>query len=172
MKLKRLNTRGFSHDFLLVALVAVFAIAGVGYLVASHADNITPTGSYAFLGQALLPQQNQTVKVYGCKYTVANNVWQVQGFFSLSNSFKVANSWSASLTNTGSTPYPGYKSVTGYFVETAPNAAGIPSPTVLLISKVYSNTNNYMRFGYYGGPGVSGVLASNIRVGNLPTCSK
>jgi hypothetical protein len=38
MKLKKLNYQGFSHDILLVAFVMVFAIAGVGYLVSSHAD--------------------------------------------------------------------------------------------------------------------------------------
>lgn len=37
MKLKKLNARGFSHEVLAIAFVAVFAIAGVAYLVASHA---------------------------------------------------------------------------------------------------------------------------------------
>jgi hypothetical protein len=39
MKLKKLNARGFSHDIIIVLFVVIFAIAGVGYLVASHADN-------------------------------------------------------------------------------------------------------------------------------------
>jgi cell wall-associated NlpC family hydrolase len=38
MKLKKLNMRGFSHDIVLLAIVIIFAIGGVGYLVASHAD--------------------------------------------------------------------------------------------------------------------------------------
>jgi len=42
MKLKKLNARGFSHDLFIVAFVAVFAIAGVGYLVSSHADSCPP----------------------------------------------------------------------------------------------------------------------------------
>src|SRR5665213_3464623 len=42
MKLRKLNMRGFSHDIVIVLFVVVFAIAGVGYLVASHADNCNP----------------------------------------------------------------------------------------------------------------------------------
>jgi len=42
MKLKKLDIRGFSHDIVLVLFVVIFAIAGVGYLVASHADNCNP----------------------------------------------------------------------------------------------------------------------------------
>lgn len=38
MKIKKLDARGFSHDLVIVAFVVIFAIAGVGYLVASHAD--------------------------------------------------------------------------------------------------------------------------------------
>jgi hypothetical protein len=42
MSLKKLNNRGFSHDILIVALVVVFAVCGVAYMVASHADECTP----------------------------------------------------------------------------------------------------------------------------------
>jgi hypothetical protein len=42
MKFKKLNARGFSHDLLVVAFVVIFAIAGVAYLVASHADTCGP----------------------------------------------------------------------------------------------------------------------------------
>ncbi len=42
MKIKKLNMRGFSHDMFLVLFVVVFAIAGVTYLVASHADPCNP----------------------------------------------------------------------------------------------------------------------------------
>jgi hypothetical protein len=38
VKLSSLNTRGFTHHFIMVLFVLVFAVAGVGYLVASHAD--------------------------------------------------------------------------------------------------------------------------------------
>jgi hypothetical protein len=40
MNFRRLNARGFSHDVMAVAFVVVFALAGVGYLVASHADAV------------------------------------------------------------------------------------------------------------------------------------
>jgi hypothetical protein len=39
--MKKLNARGFSHEFLLVAFVVIFAVIGVGYLVASRADTST-----------------------------------------------------------------------------------------------------------------------------------
>ncbi len=43
MKLKKLDMRGFSHDVVLVLFIAIFAIGGVAYLVASHAASCTPT---------------------------------------------------------------------------------------------------------------------------------
>ena len=45
MRLKKVNARGFSHDLVVVLFVAIFAVAGVGYLVASHADPITANSS-------------------------------------------------------------------------------------------------------------------------------
>ncbi len=41
--MKKLDMRGMSHDILIVAFVAIFAISGVAYLVASHADSCKPT---------------------------------------------------------------------------------------------------------------------------------
>src|SRR2546423_1104169 len=38
MKFKKLNEKGFSHTFIMLAVVVVVAIAGVGYIVASHAE--------------------------------------------------------------------------------------------------------------------------------------
>ena len=43
MKLKKLNNYGFSHDLLAIAVVIMVAIAGIGYMVASHAD---PTNAH------------------------------------------------------------------------------------------------------------------------------
>lgn len=45
MKITKLDVRGFSHDIILVGFVVVFAIAGVGYVVASHADRCPPVSS-------------------------------------------------------------------------------------------------------------------------------
>jgi hypothetical protein len=42
MKLKKLDMRGFSHDIALVLFMVIFAIGGVGYLVASHAESCNP----------------------------------------------------------------------------------------------------------------------------------
>jgi hypothetical protein len=40
MKLKKLNSEGFSHDIILVMVVVLVAIVGVAHLVGSHADQI------------------------------------------------------------------------------------------------------------------------------------
>lgn len=45
MKRKKLDARGFSHDILIVLFVVIFAIAGVAYLVASHADSCDSSAS-------------------------------------------------------------------------------------------------------------------------------
>src|SRR4051794_39725220 len=37
MKTRKFNQRGFTHAMILAAFVLVFAVAGAGYLVASHA---------------------------------------------------------------------------------------------------------------------------------------
>ncbi len=42
MKLIKINARGFSHEFLVIAFVVVFAIVGVAHMVASRADSSTP----------------------------------------------------------------------------------------------------------------------------------
>ena len=41
MKITKLNSRGFSHELVIVAVVALSAILGVGYMVGSHADSCT-----------------------------------------------------------------------------------------------------------------------------------
>ena len=41
MKINKLNSRGFSHHVALVLFIVIFAVSGVGYLVASHANPIT-----------------------------------------------------------------------------------------------------------------------------------
>lgn len=171
MKLKKLDTAGFSHTVIALLVVVVVGVAGVGYLVASHADSVVPSGTWSYLGTVNLPQQNETVKAYGCKYSVASNIWQVDGFFSLSNSYKVAGDWQASINNTGPTPYPGYATAVGTFSDTT-------SPSVLVTTKVHSTVNNYLQFNYSDGPSIkgqtniTGTIASNVRPGNLPTCTK
>ncbi len=55
MKLRKLNTRGFSHHFAMALVVLICAIGGTYYLVASHADSVA---SRLYLSPA-----NQTVTV-------------------------------------------------------------------------------------------------------------
>ena len=45
IKLKKLDARGFSHDIGIVMFAVIFAIIGVGYVVASHADSCSPASS-------------------------------------------------------------------------------------------------------------------------------
>jgi hypothetical protein len=40
MKIIKLNSRGFSQDLLLIAIVVIVAISGVAFLVGSHADSL------------------------------------------------------------------------------------------------------------------------------------
>ncbi len=44
--MQKLNPRGFTHGIALMVFMSVFAITGVGYLVASHADNCPIVTSY------------------------------------------------------------------------------------------------------------------------------
>ncbi|MDL2362976.1 MAG: hypothetical protein QFB86_01175 [Patescibacteria group bacterium] len=43
--MKKLDTRGVAHQIALIAFVVLFAVVGVGYLVASHADSCNPPSS-------------------------------------------------------------------------------------------------------------------------------
>ena len=166
MKLKKLDLHGFAHDVVLVAFVAVFAIAGVGYLVASRAA--TPT-----LGKTwALPQQNETIAAYACKTVVSSSVWGVKGLFTLSNSYKNANdfAWTASIINGGSNPLKGYLSVYGIIPDTT-------SPATILKLNVSSQaTANPLSFSYSagtptkGGTTVAGNIVQNFYPDKLPTC--
>jgi len=42
MRLRKIDNRGFSHIIVGVAFAVIFAIGGVVYLVASHADPVGP----------------------------------------------------------------------------------------------------------------------------------
>lgn len=53
--MKKLDVRGVAHDVLLVAFVVVFAVAGVGYLVASHANSCSKNSGGAGLGACTAP---------------------------------------------------------------------------------------------------------------------
>lgn len=79
MKLKKLNTCGFSHDIVFVLFILIFAIAGIGYLIASHASTPMPTFIYLATDQpasvqptawgktieALVPWNNKIYAGYG-----------------------------------------------------------------------------------------------------------
>lgn len=52
-----LNSKGFSHDFLLIFILLVCAIVGVGYMVVSHADPVTPPPVPNSLSPTALPSR-------------------------------------------------------------------------------------------------------------------
>lgn len=68
--MKKLNSRGFSHDIVLALFVIIFAIAGIAYLVASHAapssknstppPGTVPTLTYSNQQWSLNPQLPKT----------------------------------------------------------------------------------------------------------------
>lgn len=68
MKIKKLNARGFSHDVVLVAFVAIFSIAGVTYLVASHANGKTATTAAKRCVQQTFRQGNHSACVQDIQY--------------------------------------------------------------------------------------------------------
>lgn len=65
MKIRKFNDRGFVPHLLLAAFVVVFAAAGTGMLVASHADKLTaavPKGRCSISKIPHAAQENTTVK--------------------------------------------------------------------------------------------------------------
>ncbi len=72
MKLKKLNTRGFSHELVLVAFVVIFAVAGVGYVVSSHAQSVKdPVGNginRALAAEAVKYETRSTQGKYRYRY--------------------------------------------------------------------------------------------------------
>lgn len=115
MKLKKLDMRGFSHEIGLVLFVVIFAIAGVAYLVGSHADSVacpgaisiatnsttcpplptptpnpttsTNTSAYTFIGKSTAPGTNETVSAYACVTKLSSTDWMTTGLFELSSHF-------------------------------------------------------------------------------------
>lgn len=53
--MKKLNTRGFSHDLLAVGFVVIFAISGVAYLVYSSANTCQPVSGVLVSGVPASP---------------------------------------------------------------------------------------------------------------------
>src|SRR5579884_1246399 len=47
ISLKKLDNNGFSHEFLLICFIMIFAVSGVGYMVASHAASAKNASSTA-----------------------------------------------------------------------------------------------------------------------------
>ena len=64
--MKKLDMRGITHDILLVAFVAIFAIAGVAYLVASHADPCLKRGNVPITAASAPASGSCTNTYIGC----------------------------------------------------------------------------------------------------------
>lgn len=64
--MKKLDMRGFSHEILVVAFVVVFAIAGVAYMVGSHADSCSPSSPVT--GATIPAQGSCGHTVIGCTF--------------------------------------------------------------------------------------------------------
>jgi hypothetical protein len=75
MKIKKLNMQGFSHDIFLLLFVVVFAVAGVGYIVASHASPAPQTASFTgTITQDGCATSKLPIGDVGCSITVNGKV--------------------------------------------------------------------------------------------------
>jgi hypothetical protein len=195
MKLKKLNVRGFSHEIGLILFVIIFAIAGVGYVVASHADPIACPGTattstnsaackplprpkpsssgYTYIGQATPSNSDETVSAYACVTKLSNTEWVTTGLFELSSSYKQPTgfNWTASITNRGTTPVPNNQTANQNFVDDAT----LPAAVVTIFTN--PNGENPLTFSYSSGTSIkgstntTGSLASNIHPDSLKICS-
>lgn len=177
IKFNKLNNFGVAHDVMMIAVVAIVAIAGVGYLVASHADTLTPQcypdslSKCSKLGSQVDASANNTVTVYACKYSSGTNDWTVSAYFTLANTYKQPSGyyWDTYMINSTTDPLKGVPLITdGVFND------NYPTPYSYSTTEVYNQADNYMTFQYTtnlnGASTSSGILASKIRPGNLPTC--
>ncbi|HSX46197.1 MAG TPA: hypothetical protein VLG27_04335 [Candidatus Saccharimonadia bacterium] len=64
MKIKKLDVRGFSHDMLIVGLLMVFAIVGVGLLVAGHASGNANPNNCANTTATAAPTAGKPTPIY------------------------------------------------------------------------------------------------------------
>ncbi|MDB5171193.1 MAG: hypothetical protein JWO35_887 [Candidatus Saccharibacteria bacterium] len=108
MKIKKLDVRGFSHDILMVAFVVVFAIAGVGYIVASHADSCPPASGA--VSSASGPVSGESCPASGPVSQVASAPSQLSAKCTITN-VAAAPSMGATISpiltvaNTGNQPF-------------------------------------------------------------------
>jgi hypothetical protein len=78
LNLKKLNSSGFSHEFLGMATVLIVAIVGVGYMVASHAAT-NPSGPIVGIASKCLDNNANRkadfnkIQLYTCNGTAAQN---------------------------------------------------------------------------------------------------
>jgi chitodextrinase len=129
MKLKKLDMRGFSHDIALVLFVVIFAIAGVGYLVASHADSCSPvSGAVSDPASGAVSSPASSTTCQGPPLTAPSNLTATQ---ITTNSF--FRTFTPSTDNAGATvnDYKTYRYVT---------TAG-PSTAVLYVNNNAPNGN-------------------------------
>lgn len=160
--------RGFSHEIALILFVVIFAIGGVAYLVASHADATCSSGlsptviagqCESYIGQA--SPAGQTVTAYACVTKLSNTNWRTTALYTLSKPSTAASA--ATITNTGTSPIAGNQSVSQPFSDT-------PSPTATLNIFTNPQGQNPLTFSYSSGT-VASVIAQNIHPVNLVTCS-
>lgn len=183
MSRKKINTRGFAHYVAPLAVVVGFAIAGVAYLVASHADTLTNCSPgisprivagqcESLVGQVTPSQSNETITAYACVTKLTNTEWVTNGLFELSSSFKqpVGFNWTASIINGGTTTLPNNQAIYQNFIDDATT----PAADITMFTNPYGQ--NPLSFSYEAGYAVKGgtTLMGNIAQGihpvNLVNC--
>ncbi len=77
MKFQKLNSKGFTHDVILMLFVGIFAIAGVAYLVGSHAATLNSAQFSGVITQDECATTTAPIGDVGCHITVGTKVVSV-----------------------------------------------------------------------------------------------
>jgi hypothetical protein len=114
IKLRKLNSAGFSHEIVLVLVVVVVSIVGAFYLVASHADNLSSnrTVGYTKLATQKLDLLNEkvSINIKACRnITEISPLWTISSVWTLSgqNTKVPGINWTSSMVNNGQNPVGG-----------------------------------------------------------------
>jgi hypothetical protein len=128
-------------------------------------------GSYTLIGKASPTGASETISAYACVTKLTNTEWATTALYELSNSYKqpAGFNWTATVTNTGTTPLPGNQSVSQNFV----NDATKPAAILTILSNPQGQ--NPLTFSYKttfsGNTTTSGTIAQGVHPVDLVTCA-
>lgn len=153
----------------------ILALGGVGtyypITVNNPPSSTASAGSYTLIGKSSPAGSNTTVSAYACVTKITNTEWATTALYELAGSYKqpAGFNWTATLTNTGTTPLPSNLSVSQNFVDDATKPAAVLT--------ILSNPNglNPLTFSYKstlnGNTTSSGTIAQGIHPVDLKSCA-